>query len=103
MSLHVCTLVHIIWPVEAEWDGDKEATNYRKHGIRFEDALTVAYDPKAMTLRDDRSAEVRFLTIGTDSLGRILLVVGTWRGSRLRLISARRATLRERRLYKEEL
>jgi uncharacterized DUF497 family protein len=87
--------------VEVEWDGRKAEANLRKHGVAFEDAATVAYDRRAVTTNDDRFAEPRFMTIGRDSLGRILLVVGTWRSSHIRLISARRATAREKRVYNE--
>ena len=88
--------------VDVEWDGRKAEANLRKHGISFEDAVTVIYDENAVTIGDDRYTETRFATIGRDSLGRVLLVVSTWRKSRLRLISARRATSREKRMYSEE-
>jgi len=87
--------------VEVEWDGRKAEANRRKHGISFEDAITVYHDEQAVTIDEDRFTEPRFVTIGRDSLGRILLVVGTWRDSRLRLISARRATSHEKRFYSE--
>ena len=59
-------------------------------------------DDLAVTIRDDVSDEKRYVTIGNDALGRVLVVVYTWRGERIRLISARKATSRERRQYEEE-
>jgi len=87
--------------VEFEWDPPKAAANLRKHGIDFADAATVLYDELAITVPDDRTNEDRFVTLGMDALGRVLVVVYTWRGERGRLISARRATKRERREYEE--
>jgi len=88
--------------VDVEWDGRKAEANLRKHGIRFADAVTVFHDDHAVTRNENRFAEPRFVTIGRDLRGRILVVIGTWRDARLRLISARRATSNERRLYKKD-
>jgi len=85
--------------VELEWDRRKAELNLRKHGIDFADAATALHDEFAVTVRDDYPFEERFVTIGMDALGRILVVVYAWRGERTRLISARKATLRERRRY----
>jgi len=85
--------------VELEWDSRKAAANLSKHGVDFADAATVVYDDQAITIPEERSGEERFVTIGMDALGRILVVVYTWRDERLRLISARKATPRERRQY----
>jgi len=85
--------------VEFEWDARKAASNLRKHGIDFADAATVLYDELAVTVADEERSEERFVTIGIDALGRLLVVVYTWRGKRVRLISARRATPLERRQY----
>ena len=82
-----------------EWDTQKAETNRRKHGVDFADAVSVLEDPSALTLEDEREAEERFVTMGMDSLGRVLVVVYTWREDRVRLISARRATRAERRQY----
>ena len=60
-------------------------------------------DERAMTLRVDDDDEERWVTIGMDSLGRILVVAYTWRGKDLRMISARLAIPEERRHYVEEL
>ena len=85
-----------------EWIPRKAASNLRKHGIRFSDAETVLFDPVAIT-RDDPGSrgEVRFVTVGVDALGRIVVVVYAYRGDDIRLISARRATRREREQYEE--
>ncbi len=88
--------------MDFEWDARKAAANRRKHGIDFADAATVLHDELAVTILDDDSNEDRFVSIGADALGRIIVVVFTWRGRRIRLISARRATARERRGYEEE-
>lgn len=85
--------------MELEWNSRKAAANLRKHGIDFADAATVVYDDRAITIPEARSDEERFVTIGMDALGRILVIVYTWRDERLRLISARKATPRERRQY----
>lgn len=87
--------------MEFEWDPRKAAANLRKHGIDFADAVTVLYDELAITVPDDQADEDRFVTMGMDALGRVLVVVYTWRGDRARLISARQATKRERRQYEE--
>lgn len=82
-----------------EWDPEKAVANSRKHGVRFADAAAVLSDDRAITIQDDDSQEERFITIGQDALGRILIVVYTWRDDRVRIISARRATARERAEY----
>jgi uncharacterized protein len=70
-----------------------------KHGVDFADAATVLHDEQAITVRDDEGGEERYVTIGVDALGSVLVVVYTWRGERPRLISARRAKPRERQQY----
>jgi uncharacterized DUF497 family protein len=89
--------------VSYEWDPRKAASNLRKHGIHFADAVTALEDELALTLDDDYPDEQRFITIGTDALGRVLVVVYTFRGETIRIISAREATPRERRQYAEGL
>ncbi len=89
----------ILQAVEFEWDFRKAVANLRKHGVDFADAATVLYDDRAITIADERSDEERFVTIGMNALGRVLVVVYAWREERLRLISARKATARERRQY----
>ncbi|HYX47491.1 MAG TPA: BrnT family toxin [Sphingomicrobium sp.] len=85
---------------EFEWDAHKARINLRDHAVDFADAVSVLEDPRAVTISDDREDdEERMVTIGLDLLGRLLVVVYTWRGDRIRLISARKATPRERRSY----
>jgi uncharacterized DUF497 family protein len=73
--------------------------NLRKHGVDFADAGTVLQDDHATTIPDEEFGEERFVTIGMDALGRVLVLVYTWRAERARIISARLATPRERRQY----
>jgi len=82
-----------------EWDPAKARTNLRKHGIDFADAATVFSDDYAFTVPDGYPEEERFVTIGMDALGRTLVVVFTWRGQRIRIISARKAESHERKQY----
>jgi uncharacterized DUF497 family protein len=84
-----------------QWDSSKAASNLEKHGIDFADAATVLEDDLALTREDDEQEEERFVTIGSDALGRILIVVYAWRDDEPRLISARRANRYERRQYEE--
>jgi uncharacterized DUF497 family protein len=85
--------------VGPEWDARKSAANLRKHGVGFADAATVLHDDYAITIPEEGADEERFVTTGMDALGRVLVVVYTWRESRVRIISARAATPRERRQY----
>ena len=86
--------------MELDWDPRKATINLRKHGVDFADAATVLHDEQAITIPDEGSdEEERFVTLGMDALGRILVVVYTWPEDCPRLISARRATPRERRQY----
>jgi uncharacterized DUF497 family protein len=85
----------------AEWDPAKARANLRKHGIRFADAVTALEDARAISVRDEWEDKERWITIGMDSLARLLVVVYTWRGEQIRLISARPATRREARQYGE--
>lgn len=84
-----------------QWDNDKAAANLSKHGIDFADAVSVLADDLALTIPDERFDEERFITVGMDAFGRDLVVVYTWRGDEIRLISARKATRRERQQYEE--
>ena len=90
--------------MQYEWDIQKAHLNARKHGVQFADAVLVLEDDNALT-RNEQAAdgEERWITLGADVLGRILVVVYTWRGSGLRVISARPATPRERNQYAEGL
>lgn len=80
-----------------EWNAEKAASNRRKHGIDFDDAVEVFYSP-CLIRRSDRNTEARWLAIG-ETEGRILAIAFTWRGSALRIISARRARNNEERAY----
>jgi hypothetical protein len=85
-----------------QWDNDKAATNINKHGIDFADVVLVFSDDLAVTVSDERFEEERFITIGIDALGRVLVVVYTLRGKEIRLISARKATQLGLTQYLEE-
>lgn len=81
-----------------DWDPAKAETNARKHGIQFADAVSVFADDRAL-VADDAPDEDRFVTLGLDAFGRLGVVVYTWRGDTIRIISARKATPAERRAY----
>ena len=85
-----------------QWDKNKAASNLQKHGIEFADAISVFSDELAITIPENRFDEERFVTIGTDVFGRILVIVFTWRSEEIRLISARLAERRERKQYEED-
>ncbi|MGB7415189.1 MAG: BrnT family toxin [Thermosynechococcaceae cyanobacterium] len=85
-----------------EWDNNKAASNFKKHGIDFADAVSVFADDLALSVSDERFNEEWFIIIGIDAFGRLLVVVYTLRDSEIRLISARRATRLERKQYEEE-
>lgn len=90
--------------MQYEWDPKKARGNTRKHRVSFDEALTVFLDPLALTFADpDHSTgEERFITIGISSRGRALFVAHADRSDdRIRIISARRATSRERHDYEE--
>lgn len=87
-----------------EWDPEKARANMAKHGVSFDEAVACFRDPLSVTILDpDHSeSENRFVLIGQSSMGRLLVVVHTDRGDAIRLISARRATRRERQAYEQE-
>ena len=91
-----------------EWDPRKAKANLRKHGVSFERASHVFLDQSALSLYDQRhsSGEDRWITLGKNSSNRLLVVVHTFQeidkdSSRIRVISARRATRREARQYSQ--
>jgi len=86
-----------------EWDPEKAAANLRKHGVSFEEATTVFGDLLAMNMPDpDHSLnDERFVLLGMSHRMRLLAVTYAERGTRTRLISARKATQRERRQYEK--
>jgi len=85
-----------------EWDPNKAKSNYKKHRVKFADAVGVFEDENAITIADDHEKEDRFITIGMDFLSRILVVVYTFRDIVIRIISARKATARERKMYEDQ-
>jgi uncharacterized protein len=85
-----------------EWDPQKERNNLRKHGVSFIEAVTALEDELAVTIEDDHPSERRFISIGLGETGRVLVVVYTYRGERVRIISARKATSLEQEVYKEQ-
>ena len=87
-----------------EWDAAKNEVNFRKHGIWFEEALHV-FSGWMLTRVDERFnyGELRHISLGAISPDIVLVVVHTDRGDRTRLISARRANRRERRIYDEAI
>ena len=87
-----------------EWDAAKAATNRRKHGVTFDEATTVFSDPLSMLRTDPDHAldEQRFIVLGMSNQRRLLVVAFAERPPRTRLISARRATRKERRQYEQE-
>jgi uncharacterized DUF497 family protein len=86
-----------------QWDARKARLNAAKHGVSFEEATTAFRDPLSVTAVDpDHSLlERRFLTFGMSSKRRLLQISHTERGELIRIISARLATKRERKIYEE--
>jgi uncharacterized DUF497 family protein len=89
--------------VEFEWDPDKDRINREKHGVSFPEASTVFLDPLHITVIDDlhSAEEFRFRTIGHTATNRFVVVAHTDREERVRIITAREATSRERRQYEQ--
>ena len=87
-----------------EWNAKKAALSQAKHGISFQEASTVFGDRLSITVDEPQTAsgEFRFVTIGTSSAGRLLVVCHTERNGRIRIISGRKATRIERRQYETE-
>lgn len=87
-----------------EWDARKAKSNLAKHGVSFGEAATVLGDPSSLTITDPAHSqeEERFISLGKSEAGRLLVVVFTERGDSMRIISARRASRRERLTYEEE-
>jgi len=92
-----------------EWDPAKAKSNLKKHGVSFETAVTVFHDPLALTVFDEEhdEQEDRWITMGIAEQEGLLVVIHTFREMTsqqqifIRMISARRATRRERRQYEE--
>ncbi len=92
--------------IKFEWNQIKAASNQKKHGISFEEAKSVFYDEFAVQFYDSENSELedRFLMLGLSSESRVLIVCHCERdsGNTIRLISARKATRKERKFYKGE-
>lgn len=89
--------------MQLEWNADKARQNAAKHGVTFEEAASVFGDPLELTIPDPNHSisEDRFVSVGTSEAGRLLVVGYTERGSKIRVIFARRATMREQHDYEE--
>jgi uncharacterized DUF497 family protein len=92
-----------------DWDARKERVNARKHGVPFRRATTVFLDPRAVSILDEEHSkdEERWVTLGLDNVGTVLVVVHTFTQLSpaqclVRLISARKATRKELRQYHED-
>lgn len=104
-AVDVCTECAYTGNVGFEWDHDRKAgVNFRKHGVRMPEAIPVFDDPFAITIPDDESdpGEQRFITLGMGAAERLLVVVHTWRGENIRIISVRTAEAHERAEYEAE-
>lgn len=90
--------------MEFEWDTQKERKNAKKHGVEFTEAMTVFDDPLELTISDPKhsASEFRFLSIAYSFLNRLLNVSYTEREDRIRIISARLASAKERRTYESD-
>jgi len=89
--------------MDYEWDPAKAKVNLRKHRVSFADAALSLEDPCALTMADpDASGEERFICLGSDPLGRVLVTVFTPRGRRARIISSRKASRAERQAYESK-
>ena len=85
-----------------EWDPAKARSNRKKHGVNFADAAVALEDEMALTIEDRSSrGEKRFVTLCCDPHERVIVVVFTLRGETVRIISARKATGREQKVYEE--
>ena len=88
-------------PLQFEWDDRKARTNLAKHAVSFGEATTVFADDRSLTIPDPEHSKVeeRFIVLGRSHQRRLLVVVYTERGDKVRLISARRASRNEREQY----
>jgi uncharacterized protein len=89
--------------MQFEWDGEKAAANARKHRVTFEEGETVFLDPLSLTFPDPDHGhtERRYIEVAVSARGRLLIVSYTERQGRIRIISCRIATRKERRRYEE--
>ena len=85
-----------------EFDPKKNAANIAKHGVSLSTGDGVLHDPLAITIEDSSALEEqRWITVGTNSLGSLMVVVWTERAGDIRLISVRSATTKERKFYEK--
>ena len=92
--------MHIYPYTNYEWDPAKARANLQKHGVDFADAVTALEDELALTGPDpDAEGEARFVSLGIDARGQLLVTAFTQRARRLRIISSRKASRAERRRY----
>ena len=88
--------------VHFEWDNAKAASNAKKHGVRFSEAIVALQDEFAATISDpDSEGEERFVSLGVDDRGRVLVTIFVQREDIIRIISSRQASKREREVYEE--
>jgi hypothetical protein len=88
--------------MDFDWDPAKARSNFTKHGISFSDVEPAFYDQYAISMPDPgASSEERFILVGMDAIGRVVVVVYTYRGNSIRIISARAATKAERTTYEK--
>ena len=87
-----------------EWNPKKAETNFKKHGVSFEEAASVFFDALSLTVPDPlhSNEEDRFIITGLSNRQRQLVVVHTDRGDKIRIVSARLTTPNERRKYEQE-
>jgi uncharacterized DUF497 family protein len=90
-------------PLTFEWDSRKARSNLAKHGVGFQEASTIFGDPLSLTIPDPEHSlsEKRYITVGRAFSGKLLVVVHTERGDNIHIISARRASRRERKFYEK--
>lgn len=87
---------------EITWDFVKAKSNRLKHRVFFSEVEPVFYDPNAISFEDVNSkGETRFIVIGLDSLARLVVVVYTYRNNVIRIISARKASKAEQKIYEK--
>ena len=97
----------ITFEVVFEWDSRKAQTNLKKHGVNFQTAASVFKDELQISI-PDAGYDERWITLGKDASGKLLVVVHTWSdanstSAHVRIISARSATRHERRQYENSL
>lgn len=86
-----------------EWDPIKAESNFKKHGVSFEEASTVFYDTSALEMIDRKHShsEKRWILLGASFENQLLVVIVAIREGRIRIISARKASKKERKSYEK--